>query len=131
MFNMGESGFLDRDLYPFCINLSDGVLLAVANPNGKQNLGKDVRGLKDAAGKAFGQEMYEAAQKPEGTITEVSYEFARPGDPKPVPKVNCVTKVGDIYCGVGYYKQWPSLFLIRAALLRAQSHFYPLPYNLD
>ena len=105
MFNKGEGGFLDRDLYPFCINLRDGVLLAVANPNGKQNLGKDVRGLKDAAGKAFGQEMYEAAQKPEGTITEVSYEFARPGDPKPVPKVSYVTKVGDIYCGVGYYKQ--------------------------
>src|SRR5215831_8249618 len=43
MFNKGEGGFLDRDLYPFCINISDGVLLAVANPNGKQNLGKDVR----------------------------------------------------------------------------------------
>jgi hypothetical protein len=56
MFNKGEGGFLDRDLYPFCINLRDGVLLAVANPNGKQNLGKDVRGLKDAADKAFGQE---------------------------------------------------------------------------
>jgi hypothetical protein len=105
MFNKGEGGFLDRDLYPFCINLSDGVLLAVANPNGKQNLGKDVRGLKDAAGKAFGQEMYEAAQKPEGTITEVSYMFARPGDPAPVAKVSFVTRIGDIYCGVGHYKQ--------------------------
>jgi hypothetical protein len=28
-----------------------------------------------------------------------------PGDPKPVPKVSYVTRVGDIYCGVGYYKQ--------------------------
>ena len=103
MFNKGEGGFLDRDLYPFCINISDGVLLAVANPNGKQNLGKDVRGLKD--GNAFGQEIYEAGQKPEGVISQVSYMFARPNDPTPVAKVSYVTRVGDIYCGVGYYKQ--------------------------
>jgi hypothetical protein len=24
MFNQGEGGFLDRDLYPFCFNISDG-----------------------------------------------------------------------------------------------------------
>jgi signal transduction histidine kinase len=104
MFNKGEGGFLDRDLYPFCANVSDGVLLAVANPNAKQNLGKDVRSLKDATGKAYGQELFNAGQK-EGAIGEVSYEFARPGDPKPVPKVSYVTRIGDIYCGVGYYKQ--------------------------
>ena len=105
MFNKGEGGFLDRDLYPFCGNVSDGKILAVANPNAKQNIGKDVRELKDATGKAYGQELFAAGQKPEGQITEVSYEFARPGDPKPVPKVSYVTRVGDIYCGVGYYKQ--------------------------
>jgi Single Cache domain 2 len=104
-FNKGEGGFLDRDLYPFCANTSDGILLAVANPNAKQNLGKDVRGLKDATSKAFGQELFDAGQKPEGQISEVSYEFARPGDPKPAPKVSYVTRVGDIYCGVGYYKK--------------------------
>jgi hypothetical protein len=49
--------------------------------------------------------MFGAAQKPEGTISEVSYVFARPGDPKPVPKVSFITRVGDLYCGVGYYKQ--------------------------
>jgi len=105
MFNKGEGGFLDRDLYPFCGNVSDGKILAVANPNAKQNIGKDVRELKDATGKAYGQELFAAGQKPEGQITEVSYEFARPGDPKPVAKVSYVTRVGDIYCGVGYYKQ--------------------------
>jgi hypothetical protein len=41
----------------------------------------------------------------EGEITEVSYLFARPGDPAPVAKVSFVTRVGDIYCGVGYYKK--------------------------
>jgi hypothetical protein len=104
MFNKGEGGFLDRDLYPFCANLSDGKLLAVAIPNAKQLFGMDVRELKDATGKVCGKEMFKAAQKPEGTIPEASYMFARRSDPKPVAEESFITKVGDIYCGVGYYK---------------------------
>ena len=50
-------------------------------------------------------EIYAAGQKPEGQITEVSYLIARPGDPTPVAKVSFVTRVADIYCGVGYYKK--------------------------
>ena len=79
MFNKGEGGFLDRDLYPFCFNVSDGKIVAVGNPNAKQLLGTDIRTLKDATGKVFGLELYAAAQKPEGQITEVSYMFPRPG----------------------------------------------------
>src|ERR1700674_1285144 len=105
MFNKGEGGFLDRDLYPFCGNTSDGKILAVANPNAKQNIGKDVRSLKDSTGKAYGEELFAAGQKPEGQISEVDYMFARPGDPAPVAKVSFVTRVGDVYCGVGYYKK--------------------------
>jgi hypothetical protein len=31
--------------------------------------------------------------------------FARPGsDTKPVPKESLVTRVGDLVCGVGYYR---------------------------
>jgi hypothetical protein len=31
--------------------------------------------------------------------------FRRPGpDPKPVPKESLVTRIGDLICGVGYYK---------------------------
>jgi hypothetical protein len=105
MFNKGESGFLDRDLYPFCFNTSDGKLVAVPNPNAKQLLGQDVRTIKDSTGEAFGLEQYVATEKPEGQITEVSYMFPRPGaDKTPVPKVSFVTKVGDLVCGVGYYK---------------------------
>jgi hypothetical protein len=49
--------------------------------------------------------MYAAASKPEGAITEVSCMFAKPGaDKTPVAKVSFVTKVGDLICGVGYYK---------------------------
>jgi hypothetical protein len=44
-------------------------------------------------------------QKPEGQITEVNYMFVRPGsDTTPVAKVSFVTNVGDVGCGVGYYK---------------------------
>jgi Single Cache domain 2 len=106
LINEGEGGgFLDRDLYPFCGNLSDGKIVALGNPNAKQLLGVDARSLKDATGKPFGQEIYDAYQKPEGQITEVSYLFVRPGpDKTPVPKVSFVTRVGDLGCGVGYYK---------------------------
>ena len=45
MFNKGEGGFLDRDLYPFCSNINDGKILAVYNPNAKQIIGQDGRKL--------------------------------------------------------------------------------------
>ncbi len=105
LINKGEGGFLDRDLYPFCANVSDGKLVAVGNPNVKQLLGTDSKTIKDANGKPFGQEMNDAYQKSEGQITEVSYMWVRPGpDKTPVPKVSFVTRVGDLGCGVGYYK---------------------------
>jgi hypothetical protein len=100
-FIKGEGGFLDRDLYPFCVNLSDGKILAT---QAKNLIGTDARTLKDKTGKAFGQELYDAGQKPEGTISEVAYMFPRPGESEPAQKVSYVTRVGDIYCGVGYYK---------------------------
>ena len=105
MFNKGEGGFLDRDLYVFCSNTTDGTIVALGNPNGKKLLGTDVRSLKDANDKAYGQEIFAAGQKPEGKITEISgYMFPRPSDPKPVSKNSFVTNVGDLNCGVGYYK---------------------------
>ena len=106
MFNKGEGGFLDRDLYVFCGNVSDGKAVAIGNPNAKQLLGTDTRTLKDSTGKPFGAEIVAAYQKPEGEITEVNYMFPRPGtDKTPVPKVSLVTRVSDdLGCGVGYYK---------------------------
>jgi hypothetical protein len=102
MFNKGEGGFRDRDLYPFCYRIADGKLVA-----GPANVpaGTDGRTLKDPTGKPFGQEIYAAGQKPEGQITELTYMFRKPSpDSTPVPKVSFVTRIGDIYCGVGYYK---------------------------
>jgi Single Cache domain 2 len=105
MFNAGEGGFRDRDLYVFCANISDGKIVAQGNPNAKQLLGQDERTIKDSTGKNFGQELYAAGKKPEGKITKVSYMFVRPGgDTTPVPKVSLVTRVSDLVCGVGYYK---------------------------
>jgi len=105
LINKGEGGFLDRDIYPFCFEVSDGKILAVASNNAKQFLGTDIRALKDATGRVYGPELHAAAQKPAGQITEVSYMFPRPGaDKTPVQKVSFVTNVGDMGCGVGYYK---------------------------
>jgi Single Cache domain 2 len=105
LINKGEGGFLDRDIYPFCFNLSDGKILAVASNNAKQFLGTDIRALKDSTGKVYGPELHAAGEKPEGQITEVSYMFPRPGaNTTPVPKVSVVTRAGDLGCGVGYYK---------------------------
>jgi hypothetical protein len=103
MFNKGEGGFLDRDLHPFCFRIADGKSLA--GPKAVQ-AGTDVRTLKDGKGNAYGPAIYAAVQKPEGEITEVpSYMFPKPGTLSPTfEKVSFVTKVGDLGCGVGYYK---------------------------
>lgn len=69
MFNKGDGGFREGDLYPFCFRISDGKL--VASPRAVLS-GTDIRTLKDSTGKAFGQELYTAGQKPEGQISEVS-----------------------------------------------------------
>ena len=103
--NKGEGGFLDRDLYVFCFNSGDGNVVATgsSNPVSRKVIGQDIRTLKDATGKVFGQDLYAAAK--EGQITEVSYMFPKPGaDTTPVAKVSFVTKAGDLGCGVGYYK---------------------------
>jgi hypothetical protein len=105
MINKGEGGFVDRDLYPFCFNVGDGKAVAngSTNPAAKKTIGVDVRTLKDSTGKVFGQDLYDAAK--EGQITEVSYMFPKPGaDMTPVAKVILVTRVGDLGCGVGYYR---------------------------
>ena len=102
-FNKGQDGFLEGDLYPFCFNLSDGI--EVANVNQPQKIGRSVKDSKDVTGKAYGLELYAAAQKPAGDITEVSYMFLRPGaNQEPSPKVAFVTRAGDLGCAVGYYQ---------------------------
>ena len=61
-----------------------------------------MKDLKDKSGKAFGEEIYNVAK--DGTLSEVSYMWPRPGETEPVQKVAYVTKVSDQVCAVGYYK---------------------------
>jgi signal transduction histidine kinase len=101
--NKGENGFLMGDIYPFCFNLSDGTNVAVANPNAKALIGKDVRTFKDATGDNYGERLFAAAK--EGQVNEVSYMFPKPGpDKTPAQKVSFVTAANGLGCGVGYYK---------------------------
>jgi len=97
MFNKGEGGFKDRDLYVFCANASDSILTAHPTMKGKQL--RDILGKK---GYPLGQEIMQKAT--EGTIGEVTYWWPRPGSDKPLEKTTFYTKTGDQICGVGYYK---------------------------
>ena len=97
-FNAGGDGFRDRDLYPFCADASTGMFTAHPSLRGQQ-----MREIKDAAGNAFGEQLYRAGGA-EGQVNEVSYAFPRPGSTAPAPKVSYVTRVGDQICAVGYYK---------------------------
>jgi predicted outer membrane protein len=65
LINKSEGGFLDRDLYPFCFNIGDGKVVASGstNPAARKTIGLDSRTLKDATGKVFGQDLYDAARE--------------------------------------------------------------------
>jgi hypothetical protein len=97
MFNKGDGGFKDRDLYVWCANASDGIL--TAHPTNK---GKELRDIEGKHGAPFGQDIMATAT--EGTTKEVTYWWPRPGSDKPLEKTTFYTKVGDQICGVGYYK---------------------------
>jgi hypothetical protein len=99
MFNKGEGGFKDRDLYVFCANASDGIL--TAHPYGQK--GKLLQDIEGKHGAAFGKEIMQEAT--EGTTKEVTYWWQRPGSDKPLQKTAFYTKAGDQICGVGYYKE--------------------------
>ena len=58
MFNSGEGGFKDRDLYVFCANSSDGI--ETAHPTYK---GKKLTEAKDAKGFAFGYRRQRYSQR--------------------------------------------------------------------
>ena len=98
MFNKGESGFKDRDLYVFCANASDGIL--TAHPYLKGEHLQDIVGKK---GFPLGEEIMRTAI--EGKINEVTYFWPRPGSDKPLEKHTFYTKVVGQNCGVGYYKE--------------------------
>jgi Cache domain len=97
IFNKGESGFRDRDLYVFCANVSDSVLTAHPYLRGEPLV--EIKGKK---GKPLGKEIMENAT--EGEIKHLTYWWPRPGETEPREKNTFYTRVGDQDCGVGYYK---------------------------
>ena len=99
MFNKGEGGFKDRDLYVFCANVSDGII--TAQPYGDK--GKQLRDIQSMHGGSLGETLIQNAT--EGTIKETTYWWPRPGTDKPREKTALYTKVGDQICSVGYYKE--------------------------
>ena len=98
MFNKGEGGFKDRDLYVFCANASDGVL--TAHPSLK---GEHLQEIKGKKGYPLGKEIMENAT--EGKLKMVSYWWPRPGSDKALEKHSFYTKVAGQICGVGFYKE--------------------------
>ena len=98
MFNKGEGGFKDRDLYVYCANASGGTFTAHPSLRGEHL--QDIKGKK---GFPFGQEIIKTAI--EGKINDVTYWWPRPGSDKPLEKTSFYTKVGDQICSVGYYKE--------------------------
>jgi hypothetical protein len=93
-FNAGADGFRDGNIYPFCFRLSDGVVIT------GQTAGADIRTFPGS-----GQQIFEAAQKTDDSITEIAYLAKKPppAEATPVKKVSLVRRIGQIGCGVGYY----------------------------
>lgn len=93
-FSSGTDGFRDGNIYPFCFRLSDGVVIT------GQTAGSDIRTFP-----GVGLKIFEAAQVPEGQVTEIRYLARKPSpaEATPVSKVSLVRRIGQIGCGVGYY----------------------------
>src|SRR6201988_1465023 len=79
MFNKGEGGFKDRDLYVWCANASDGIFTAHPTLKGKQ-----LRDIKGKHGAPFGATIMQHAT--EGTIKVTTDWWPRPGSEKPLEK---------------------------------------------
>ena len=77
MFNKGEDGFKDRDLYVWCANASDGIITATPY----WNRGKQLRDIEGKRGAPFGETVMQNAT--EGTIKETTYWWPRPGADEP------------------------------------------------
>ena len=91
MFNNGQGGFKDRDLYVLCANAKDGTITASPSSNGKS--------LNSFAP---GRKVMQTAS--EGRVNEITYLWPRPGSITPLKKHTFYTKVGDQICGVGYWE---------------------------
>ena len=101
-FNKADGGFRDRDLYVFCIEAKSGLRVAHVIT---ESIGKDLRLTTEKDGSPLGQKIFDAVNSVrEGEIGTVSYNWPRPGSTTPVKKESYVTRIGNIGCGVGFYR---------------------------
>lgn len=93
-----EGGFGYKDLYVFCFN-KKGIILA--HPT---NLGMDASELTDEDGVNIWS-LVSSVKK--GEIKKITYKLVRPttDSAETYIKTSFVTKVRNIYCGVGFYAE--------------------------
>jgi hypothetical protein len=97
-FNHNEAPFRDRDLFVFCFNADNGKFTAH-----EALIGTDVRELRDALGRPFGIEMYNAPAV--DGITEIAFIWPLPGTSLKVAKRAYMARIGEQICGVSAYLQ--------------------------
>lgn len=96
-FNANAAPFRDRDLFVLCFNRDSGTITAH-----EAFVGRDIRSLRDVAGKRYGAEIYRIAT--EGTVSEVTFTSPLPGTTERLQKLAFVTAVDDQACGVSAYQ---------------------------
>jgi cytochrome c len=98
-FNRPDGGFVDRDLYVYCVDMQGNTLAHGANP---ALVGKNLLDLKDVNGVQPVREGIRIAQTTgQGTF---EYSWPNPISKKIEPKSTYVSKVKNGECAVGYYR---------------------------
>jgi cytochrome c len=88
-FRTRDSEYVWKDSYVVVQDCEEGK--AVAHPITPELEGQDINTLTDETGKAFAQELCEAAEQPEGGWVE--YMWPKPGGQEPSRKVSYVKAV--------------------------------------
>ncbi len=96
-FNDAAGGFVDRDLYVFCMGPAYKITAHI-DPGLR---GVDVSTLKDPEGKEIGREMIMIAKRGGGSL---EYRWVNPVSKKVETKVSYLKPAGTQFCGVGAYK---------------------------
>lgn len=107
--------FVDRELYVYVVGL-DGTMLA-SGGSSVALVGRDVRAMRDAAGKPFFRELLDKAAGEGGG--RVEYRWLNRVDNREEPKVTLFRRVGERVLAVGYYVPRATAEQAKALLERA------------
>lgn len=100
VFDDPKGGFVDRDLYVFCVS-PEGTMVAHGGIPGL--IGKNVKDMTDSDGKKFIAEMLDVGK--DGGRGWVDYKWPNPVTHRIEAKTSLVTGIGKDVCGVGIYKK--------------------------